>query len=108
MLGKAKVNITTGTVEQTDELPGSQGPVDWVEYDLVNKICNEHPEVLIDDDIGWKHTNFRNGISSVVRDRKLGIQCTSIVANYEYILAFILDQAANLHIEVRATGILSA
>lgn len=60
-----------------------------------------------DDGIGWKHTNFRNGVSSVVRDRKLVIQCTATVANYEYILAFVLDQAANLHIEVRATGILS-
>lgn len=60
-----------------------------------------------DDGIGWKHTNFRNGMSSVVRDRKLIIQCTATVANYEYILAFVLDQAANLHIEVRATGILS-
>lgn len=32
---------------------------------------------------------------------------TATVSNYEYILAFILDQAANIHVEVRATGILS-
>ena len=70
---------------------------------MPNVVCMHE----IDDGIGWKHTNFRNGISSVVRDRKLVIQCTSTVANYEYILAFVLDQAANLHIEVRATGILS-
>lgn len=31
--------------------------------------------------------------------------CT--VANYEYIFAFIFDQAANIELEVRATGILS-
>ena len=43
----------------------------------------------------------------MVRDRRLVIQCTATVANYEYILAFVLDQAANLHIEVRATGIIS-
>lgn len=61
----------------------------------------------IDDGIGWKHTNFRSMKSSVVRDRKLVVQCTSTVANYEYILAYILDQAANIHIEVRATGIVS-
>ena len=61
----------------------------------------------IDAGIGWKHTNFRNGISSVVRNRQLVIQCTATVANYEYIFAFILDQAANIHFEVRATGIVS-
>ncbi|CAK1362771.1 unnamed protein product [Cercospora beticola] len=61
----------------------------------------------VDQGIGWKHTNVRNGCSTVVRDRQLVIQCTATVANYEYILAFILDQAANLHIEVKATGIVS-
>ncbi|OHE91448.1 primary-amine oxidase [Colletotrichum orchidophilum] len=70
---------------------------------MSNVVCMHE----IDDGIGWKHSNFRNMKSSVVRDRKLVIQCTSTVANYEYILAFVLDQAANLHIEVRATGILS-
>ncbi|KAI0529816.1 copper amine oxidase [Xylaria digitata] len=45
--------------------------------------------------------------SSMVRNRQLVIQCTATVANYEYILAFVLDQAANIHIEVRATGIVS-
>lgn len=61
----------------------------------------------VDDGIGWKHTNFRNQQSSVVRDRQLVIQCTATVANYEYILAYVLDQSANLHIDVRATGIVS-
>lgn len=70
---------------------------------MPNVVCMHE----IDDGIGWKHTNFRNGMSSVTRDRKLVVQCTSTVANYEYILAFVLDQSANLHIEVRATGILS-
>ena len=45
-LSKAKVNITTGAVERIEHLPDSQGPVDWVEYDLVNKACTEHPEIL--------------------------------------------------------------
>ncbi|KAI4726004.1 hypothetical protein E4T49_06193 [Aureobasidium sp. EXF-10728] len=61
----------------------------------------------VDQGIGWKHTNFRNAKSSVVRDRQLVIQCTATVANYEYILAYIFDQNANLHVEVRATGIVS-
>ncbi|GAP85724.2 putative primary-amine oxidase [Rosellinia necatrix] len=70
---------------------------------MPNVICMHE----IDDGIGWKHTNFRNHKSSVVRNRQLVIQCTATVANYEYILAFVLDQAANIHIEVRATGIVS-
>lgn len=70
---------------------------------MPNVVCMHE----VDDGIGWKHTNFRNGQSSVVRDRQLVIQCTATVANYEYILAFVLDQAANLHIDVRATGIVS-
>lgn len=61
----------------------------------------------VDAGIGWKHTNFRSGSSSIVRNRQLIIQCTATVANYEYILAFILDQAANIHFEIRATGIVS-
>ncbi|KAF2120331.1 copper amine oxidase [Lophiotrema nucula] len=70
---------------------------------MKNVVCMHE----IDNGIGWKHTNFRNGTSSVIRDRQLVIQCTATVANYEYILAFVLDQAANLHIEVKATGIVS-
>ncbi|KAL4780906.1 copper amine oxidase [Aspergillus varians] len=61
----------------------------------------------VDDGIGWKHTNFRTGTSSTVRSRQLVIQCTATVANYEYALIYRLDQAANIHIEVRATGIVS-
>ena len=71
----------------------------------------EMPQVVcmheVDQGIGWKHTNWRNGKASLVRDRQLVVQCTATVANYEYILAFIFDQAANLHVEVKATGIVS-
>lgn len=76
---------------------------DGLPITMPNVVCMHE----VDDGIGWKHTNFRNGKTSVVRDRKLVIQCTATVANYEYILAFVLDQAANLHIELRATGIVS-
>ncbi|OJJ86142.1 uncharacterized protein ASPGLDRAFT_34040 [Aspergillus glaucus CBS 516.65] len=61
----------------------------------------------MDNGIGWKHTNFRNNKASMVRSRQLVIRCTITVMNYEYILAFVLDQSANLHIEVKATGIVS-
>lgn len=70
---------------------------------MKNVVCMHE----VDQGIGWKHTNFRNQKASMVRNRQLVIQCTATVANYEYIMAFILDQAANLHIELRATGIVS-
>jgi primary-amine oxidase len=70
---------------------------------MKNVVCMHE----VDQGIGWKHTNFRNSKASVVRNRQLVIQCTATVSNYEYIMAFVLDQAANLHIEVRATGIVS-
>ncbi|KAH8427029.1 cytochrome c oxidase subunit 1 [Aspergillus melleus] len=69
---------------------------------MKNVICVHE----VDDGV-WKHTNIRNGQASMVRNRQLVIQCTATVMNYEYILAFILDQAANLHIDVKATGIVS-
>ncbi|KAI1610595.1 copper amine oxidase [Exophiala viscosa] len=70
---------------------------------MKNVVCMHE----VDNGIGWKHTNYRNGETSVVRDRQLVIQCTATLANYEYILAFVFDQAANLRVEVRATGIVS-
>ncbi|KAF2168990.1 hypothetical protein M409DRAFT_36280 [Zasmidium cellare ATCC 36951] len=70
---------------------------------MPNVVCMHE----VDQGIGWKHTNVRNGQASMVRDRQLVIQSTATVANYEYIVAFVLDQAANLHIELKATGIVS-
>lgn len=46
VLSIAIVNITKGIVERTDDAPDSQGPVDWVEYDLVHKACLSNPQVL--------------------------------------------------------------
>lgn len=43
----------------------------------------------------------------MVRNRELVVQSIITVANYEYILAFMFDQAGQLTYEVRATGILS-
>jgi len=60
-----------------------------------------------DAGIGWKHTNYRTGRAAVVRNRELVIQSIITVANYEYILAFIFNQAGEMTYEVRATGIVS-
>lgn len=60
-----------------------------------------------DNGLQHKHTNYRTGAATVVRNRQLVVQMICTVANYEYIFAFILDQAANIELEVRATGILS-
>lgn len=45
-LVSAVVNIDSATVERTEGRPDSQGPVDWVEYEQITNLCNEHPEVL--------------------------------------------------------------
>ena len=60
-----------------------------------------------DAGIGWKHTNYRTGKAALVRNRELVLQTIITVANYEYILAFIFNQAGEVTYEVRATGILS-
>ncbi|KAH8819790.1 copper amine oxidase [Xylogone sp. PMI_703] len=60
-----------------------------------------------DNGIGWKHTNYRTGRAAVVRNRELVIQSIITVSNYEYIMAFIFNQAGEVMYEVRATGILS-
>lgn len=70
---------------------------------MKNVIC------LHEQDAGilHKHTNYRNGQATVVRNRQLVIQMICTVSNYEYIFAWILDQAGGIEFEVRATGILS-
>ena len=60
-----------------------------------------------DAGIGWKHTNYRTGRAAIVRNRELVIQSIITVANYEYIMAFIFNQAGEVIYEVRATGIVS-
>ncbi|KAL2288761.1 hypothetical protein FJTKL_03428 [Diaporthe vaccinii] len=45
-LVSAVVNINSATVVRTEGRPDSQGPVDWVEYEQITNLCNEHPEVL--------------------------------------------------------------
>jgi primary-amine oxidase len=55
----------------------------------------------------WKHTNYRTNRAVVVRNRELVLQSIITVSNYEYILAFVFNQAGEVSYEVRATGILS-
>ncbi|KAI4091767.1 MAG: hypothetical protein LQ344_003871 [Seirophora lacunosa] len=60
-----------------------------------------------DAGIGWKHTNYRTGKAAIVRNRELVVQSIITVANYEYIMAFIFNQAGEVKYEVRATGVVS-
>ena len=71
--------------------------------ELPNCVC-VHEQ---DGGIGWKHTNYRTGRAAVARNRELVLQSIITVSNYEYILAFMFNQAGELIYEVRATGILS-
>ena len=86
-------------------------------YYMGGVLSNEHgkaeprPNVICiheqDAGILWKHTNYRSGRAAVVRNRELVIQSIITVANYEYIFAFIFNQAGEVTYEVRATGIVS-
>ncbi|KHN93828.1 copper amine oxidase [Metarhizium album ARSEF 1941] len=60
-----------------------------------------------DNGINWKHTNWRTGRAVVTRRRELVVQFIITLANYEYVFAFKLDQAAGITVEARATGIVS-
>lgn len=71
--------------------------------DMPNCVCIHEQ----DNGIGWKHTNYRTGRAAVVRNRELVLQSIITVSNYEYILAFLFNQAGEVMYEVRATGILS-
>ena len=70
---------------------------------LKNVVC------LHEQDAGilHKHTNYRNGEATVVRNRQLVVQMICTVSNYEYIFAWVLDQTGGVELEARATGILS-
>ncbi|KAF1835021.1 hypothetical protein BDW02DRAFT_309796 [Decorospora gaudefroyi] len=71
--------------------------------DMPNVVCIHEQ----DAGIGFKHTNYRTGRAVVARNRELVLQSIITVSNYEYILAFIFNQAGEVDYEIRATGILS-
>lgn len=70
---------------------------------LQNVICMHEQ----DDGLLFKHLNYRNNLACVARQRVLILQTIATVANYEYIVEYILDQVGGIDIKVRATGILS-
>ncbi|EGE82555.1 primary-amine oxidase [Blastomyces dermatitidis ATCC 18188] len=74
-----------------------------------NPVTLENVVCLHEQDAGLqhKHTNYRTAGATVVRNRQLVVQIICTVSNYEYIFAWIFDQAGGIELEVRATGILS-
>ncbi|KAJ5560173.1 hypothetical protein N7513_002572 [Penicillium frequentans] len=71
--------------------------------ELPNVVCL-HEE---DNGISWKHTNDATHASVSARSRVLILQTMITVGNYDYIMAWKFDEAANLSYDVKATGILS-
>jgi primary-amine oxidase len=70
---------------------------------LKNVVCLHEQ----DGGLQHKHTNYRNGKATVVRNRQLVVQMICTLANYEYAFSWTFDQAAGINFETRATGILS-
>jgi primary-amine oxidase len=71
--------------------------------EMKNVICLHEQ----DNGLQHKHTNWRNNCATVVRNRQLVVQMICTLGNYEYVFAYIFDQAAGIELELRATGILS-
>ncbi|SCV01285.1 LAME_0G15214g1_1 [Lachancea meyersii CBS 8951] len=55
----------------------------------------------------YLHKNYRNGNTVATRRREFVVQTIATVANYEYVVNLIFDQAGAITVQVRATGILS-
>ncbi|KAF0276084.1 hypothetical protein FOG50_03052 [Hanseniaspora uvarum] len=69
-----------------------------------NQVCMHE----VDNGVQCLHKNYRTENNKLVlRRRELILQTVATVANYEYIIQFILDQNGSITTEVRATGILS-
>ncbi|KAL6401753.1 putative Copper amine oxidase 1 [Ilyonectria robusta] len=109
-LGDAGAGITANNLElgcdclgHIHYLSAVLSNADGEAQDMPNVVCIHEQ----DSGIGWKHTNYRTGRAAVVRNRELVLQSIITVSNYEYILAFIFNQAGEVMYEVRATGILS-
>ncbi|ODV85221.1 hypothetical protein CANARDRAFT_28502 [[Candida] arabinofermentans NRRL YB-2248] len=68
-----------------------------------NTVC------LHEQDAGllYKHVNYRTNVPVVARKREFVVQTIATVANYEYALNVIFNQAGEIKIHVLATGILS-
>lgn len=109
-LGDAGAGIMTNNLKLGCDCLGSIYYLDAVLSDDKGGVTPMDNVVCIheqDAGVGWKHTNYRTGRAVVVRSRELVLQSIITVSNYEYILAFIFNQAGEVDYEVRATGILS-
>ncbi|KAI4260893.1 MAG: hypothetical protein LQ352_000048 [Teloschistes flavicans] len=89
-----------GSIHYLDTVLSNDKGLPWP---LENVVCIHEQ----DAGIGWKHTNYRTQSAAIVRNRELVIQSIITVANYEYIMAFIFNQAGEVKYEIRATGIVS-
>ncbi|KAL9098140.1 MAG: hypothetical protein Q9163_006145 [Psora crenata] len=80
-----------------------------VSDDQGNPVPRANTVCIHEQDAGilWKHTNYRTNRAATVRNRELVVQSIITVANYDYLLAFIFNQAGEVTYEVRATGIVS-
>ncbi|KAL8840584.1 MAG: hypothetical protein Q9170_001270 [Blastenia crenularia] len=89
-----------GSIHYLDAVLNTEKGEPW---HMENVVCIHEQ----DAGIAWKHTNYRTGKAAITRSRELVIQSIITVANYEYIMAFIFNQAGEVKYEVRATGIVS-
>lgn len=70
---------------------------------IENAICL-HEE---DDGLAWKHTDWRTGIASSVRRRRLTVSFISTIANYSYGFYVHFTNDGHIDVETKLTGILS-
>jgi primary-amine oxidase len=71
--------------------------------ELPNAICM-HEE---DYSIGWKHTDFRDNLGQVRRNRRLVISFFATVRNYDYGFYWHLYLDGSIEFEIKLTGIIS-
>ncbi|ODQ77346.1 hypothetical protein BABINDRAFT_41805 [Babjeviella inositovora NRRL Y-12698] len=74
-----------------------------------NPVTIAHSVCMHEQDYGllYKHVNYRTGTSVQARRREFVVQTVATVANYEYVVNIVFDQAGAISVQVRATGILS-
>ncbi|CAL8085027.1 unnamed protein product [Orchesella dallaii] len=60
-----------------------------------------------DGGILWKHTDFRNGRSSITRSQRLAVTFMATVGNYDYIYTWHFHQDGTIKFTIGLTGILS-
>lgn len=61
----------------------------------------------VDDGILWKHTDYRTGKNSIVRNQRLVMTFIATVGNYDYIYNWKFSMDGTIEFNVKLTGILS-